>query len=243
MNIPAATAIAIGARVSASSDRSWLAKTNSLILDLLSTLVASTRQGRRRRETADRIVQAVAALFAERGVVATTVTEICEKADVARQTFFNHFETKQDLAQELARRGHTFFLEALETAQREGDSTGDRLGRLLIELHGAASAVGPMHQDLVAEVLRASLDAPDAAIVHSLTCGVEKLLRAGRAEGDVSRRHALEDQVALVLGALQNLFFEWTHRPNFPIAERSARMARLLADALAPKPHEPAKRS
>lgn len=40
----------------------------------------------------------------------------------------------------------------------------------------------------------------------------------------------------LVLGALQNLFFEWTHRKDFPIAERSARMARLLADALAPAP-------
>ena len=78
--------------------------------------------------------------------------------------------------------------------------------------------------------------------VGSLNQGIEKLLRAGRMQGDVSRRHALEDQVALVLGALQNLFFEWTHRKDFPIAERSARMARLLADALAPLPDEAAKR-
>jgi AcrR family transcriptional regulator len=218
---------------------------NPVYLDPLSSTIASalhTRQERRRRETADRIVEAAANLFAERGVAATTVSAICERADVARQTFFNHFASKQDLARELAHRSHAFFLETLESARREGDGTGDRLGRFFAALHGAASAVGPMHQDLVAEVIRASFEATDAATVRSLNRGVEKLLRAGRARGDVSRRHALEDQAALVLGALQSLFFEWAHRPDFPIAERSARMARLLADALAPGPDERAKR-
>jgi AcrR family transcriptional regulator len=190
---------------------------------------------RRRRETADRILDAAASLFAERGVAATTVTEICERADVARQTFFNHFATKQDLAREMALRGHEFFLEAAETARREGRDTGDRLGRLFAALHGAASAVGPMHQDLVAEVIRANAEATDALTATSLGRAIERILRVGRAQGDVSRRHALEDQAALVLGALQSLFFEWTHRQDFPIAERSVRMVRLLADALAPR--------
>lgn len=219
----------------------WRRWTISLLLDPLST-AAISRQERRRRETADRIVEAAAELFAEKGVVATTVTEICERADVARQTFFNHFATKQDLAGEMAERGRAFFLEALETARREGRDTGERLRRLFEELHGAASAVGPMHQDLVAEVLRVSLERSDEASVLSIDRAVEKLLRLGRTQGDVSRRHALEDQAALVLGALQNLFFEWTHRSDFPFAERAARMARLLADALAPGPDERARR-
>jgi hypothetical protein len=64
---------------------------------------------------------------------------------------------------------------------------------------------------------------------------VAKLLRAGRAQGDVSREHALEDQVALVQGAFHHLQLEWTQRPDFPIAARSARMARMLADVLAPR--------
>lgn len=204
-------------------------------MDSLSTAAPSRRQERRRRETADRILEAAASLFAERGVVATTVTEICERADVARQTFFNHFATKQDLAREMALRGHEFFLEAAETARREGRDTGDRLARLLAALHGAASAVGPMHQDLVAEVIRANSEAADEATARSMTRAIERILRMGRAAGDVSRRHPLEDQAALVLGAFQSLFFEWTHRADFPIAERSARMVRLLADALAPR--------
>src|SRR5262249_41814855 len=158
----------------------------------------------------------------------------CLRADVARQTFFNHFETKQELAHELARRGHEFTLEALATARREGRSTGERIARLFREIHRAAAAVGPMHQDLVSHVIRASYEATDPARTRALAGAMEKLLRAGRASGDVSRRHAIEDQVSLVLGALEHLMFEWTHREDFPIAERSVRMARLLADALAP---------
>src|SRR5262245_17730316 len=118
---------------------------------------------RRRQETADRIVQAAADLFGERGVAATTVADICERADVARQTFFNHFETKQDLVQAIARRGIGFFEEAVATARREGDDTASRLARLFEVIHTAAVSVGPMHQDLVAEVTRATYDTSDPA--------------------------------------------------------------------------------
>jgi AcrR family transcriptional regulator len=199
----------------------------------LSTALFS-RHERRRQETAERIVDAAGQLFGEQGVASTTVAEICERADVARQTFFNHFATKQDLLERLAHRGHDFFLEALETAQREGRGTGERIARLFSRIHEAAAAAGPMHQELVSETVRVSLDASDPAGVRILQRAIEKLLRAGRSQGDVSRQHALEDQAGLVLGALQTLVFDWTHRPDFPIAERSTRMARLLADALAP---------
>lgn len=208
----------------------------------MSTSSVRSRTERRRRETADRILEAAAWLFAQRGFAATTVAAICERADIARQTFFNHFASKQVLVHEFALRGHEYFLETLEQARREGADTGDRIARFFAGLHSAASAAGPLHQELVAEVTRVSIEIADEHFVGSLNHGMERLLRAGRMQGDVSRRHALEDQVALVLGALQNLFFEWTHRADFPIAERSARMARLLADALAPAPGETAKR-
>ena len=78
------------------------------------------RHERRRRETADRILAAAAELFGEQGVQATKVADICERADVAQQTFFNHFPAKQDVVGELARRGHDLFLAVVEGARREG---------------------------------------------------------------------------------------------------------------------------
>src|SRR5262245_48746147 len=95
-----------------------------------SAATRSSRQDRRRRATATRILEAAVALFGERGVAGTRVVEICERADVAHQTFFNHFPTKQDLVRELVRRGGEFTLAAVERAMREGRTTGERLALL-----------------------------------------------------------------------------------------------------------------
>jgi AcrR family transcriptional regulator len=194
-----------------------------------------SRIERRRRATAERIVTAAGVLFGERGVEATTVAEICARADVAHQTFFNHFPTKQDLVREIARIGHAFFLDAIGTALEKGRTTGDRLAHLFATVHEAAAAAGPMHQDLVSETYREALAVREGERERAIHLAIERLVRRGRAEGDVSRDHAIEDQAALIFGGFSQLMFEWTHRRDFPIADRSARMARLLADALAPR--------
>ena len=200
----------------------------------MSTSPVITRHERRRQETADRIAEAAASLFGERGVEATTVADVCERADVARQTFFNHFGSKQELVRGLARRGHDFFVEAVEAAIRHDGSTAERLSQLFATIHTAAESVGPMHQDLVSATMNATYEADDPAGIRALHRSVGKLIRRGRAAGDVSRRHAIEDQAALILGALHDLQIAWTHQAGFAIAERSARMSRMLADVLSP---------
>ena len=202
-------------------------------MDSLST--APNRYQRRRQQTADRIVEAAAFLFGERGVEATKVADICERADVAHQTFFNHFETKQELVREIARAGHDFFVAAIDTATGAGRNTGERLARLFASIHEAAATAGPMHQDLVSETMREAQAVREDPREREIHRAIEKLVRKGRSEGDVTRLHAIEDLVALVFGAFHQLMFEWAHRADFPIAERSARMARLLAEALKPR--------
>lgn len=54
-----------------------------------------TRRERKKDETRRRIFEAALALFREKGIDATTVDEITEKADVARGTFFNYFPRKE----------------------------------------------------------------------------------------------------------------------------------------------------
>lgn len=199
----------------------------------MSTPVLSQRQQRRREATADRIVEAAGALFGERGVAATTVAAICERADVAHQTFFNHFPSKADVVRAIVRRGDAFLEEKADAALAQGPGTAERLAWLFTEIHEAAMAVGPMHQDLVSETIRVANDQTDPA--RALHEALTRILRKGRAQGDVTRQHALDDLVSLGIGALSQLMFEWSHDPDYPIAERSARMVRLLADALAPR--------
>ena len=204
----------------------------------MSTALASSRYERRRQATSDRIVSAAAALFGERGVEKTTVADLCERADVARQTFFNHFGSKQDLVRELARRGRDYFVKTVGATLRHAGGTGERIALLFAGIHDAIAAVGTMHQDLLSATIGLSYEPDDSADMRGLHRAVEKLIRRGRSAGDVSRLHTIEDQASLVLGALYDLTLAWAHRTDFPIVERSARMARLLADALSPSDAE-----
>jgi len=55
------------------------------------------RMERRRRRTREALVAAAREVFAGRGVDATTIQDITEAADVAKGSFYNHFDTKDDV--------------------------------------------------------------------------------------------------------------------------------------------------
>lgn len=59
------------------------------------------RRERKRQAVHQNLLEAAALLFRERGVARTTIDDIAEAADVARQTLFNHFPHKEALALEL----------------------------------------------------------------------------------------------------------------------------------------------
>jgi AcrR family transcriptional regulator len=59
-------------------------------------VVPSLRE-RKRLRTRDAIIEAALALFAERGFAAVTVSEIADRAEVGRSTFFRYFTDKQEL--------------------------------------------------------------------------------------------------------------------------------------------------
>jgi AcrR family transcriptional regulator len=56
-----------------------------------------SRRERKKEETRHRIFHAAIDLFREKGFESTTVDEITERADVARGTFFNYFQRKDQV--------------------------------------------------------------------------------------------------------------------------------------------------
>jgi AcrR family transcriptional regulator len=59
--------------------------------------MAEGRRERKKRQTRQVISDVATGLFLERGFDAVTVAEVAKAADVAVQTVFNHFPTKEDL--------------------------------------------------------------------------------------------------------------------------------------------------
>ncbi len=59
--------------------------------------MAESRGARRKRETRERLLSAAYQLFADRGLDAVAINEITEAADVGFGSFYNHFESKEDI--------------------------------------------------------------------------------------------------------------------------------------------------
>lgn len=75
-----------------------------------------TQVSARREKTRDRLLDAALSVFAERGVQAAAVEEICERAGFTRGAFYSNFESKDDLCLALMQRtGERALVGARET--------------------------------------------------------------------------------------------------------------------------------
>ena len=196
------------------------------------------RLDRRKQETRERILEAAVELFAEVGFEATKVADVCERADVARQTFFNHFPAKSDLLAALYNRGGDFLSATLDSAYERGANLRERLALFLGDTVAATIEVGPLNRDLLSHVIHSRPDPERAAQVRQVSALIQDFVRRCAADGGVTRRHAPEVLAALVQGALGALFVDWAERGDFDPAQRAADLAALVADALESRPDE-----
>jgi AcrR family transcriptional regulator len=198
------------------------------------------RRERRKLEVRRRMIDAAQSLFEERGVQAATVAEICERADVAHKTFFNHFPAKQDLVRAIADESIEILLDDIARAHRDEADTASRLKGFFGSVAERASMAGPMRRELLTEVIHAAQHAADEpANARRLYAAFGAIVKDGIAAGEVTRRHSPETLTETILGSYYALMFNWANLDGYPIAARSRAAAAFLADALAPRADEP----
>jgi AcrR family transcriptional regulator len=106
------------------------------------------RRERKKQQTRERIAETARRLFGERGFERVTVAEIAREADVAEQTVYNYFPTKEDLFHWRL----DSFEEALLGAVRDrepGESMPAAFGRWLLAQRGLLGET-PLSAELVA---------------------------------------------------------------------------------------------
>ncbi|MGY1784307.1 TetR/AcrR family transcriptional regulator [Geodermatophilus sp. SYSU D00698] len=141
---------------------------------------------RRRRETHDRIVDAAAELFAERGFDAVSVVEIAQRAGVVEKTVFNHFPVKEGLVLAADPPMRAALLDAVAT-RPAGESVAAAAGTFVVRAMSmlgtpeAAEGVAAM-----AQVVRGSrtLQAREREILGELTAALAAQIRAETGAGD-----------------------------------------------------------
>jgi len=198
-----------------------------------------SRRERRKLEVQARILEASRELFEAQGFAGTRVQEICERADVAHKTFFNHFPSKQELVRHIAGLAIDELLIDIETARKSGSNTAERLERFFTHTAERGLEAGPMFRELVSELVHvvhaSDRRSDDARRLHD---AFGAIVADGLEAGDVTRRHEADTLTEMILGAYYVLIFNFANLDEFPLAEQARAVARFLADALAPRPEE-----
>ena len=198
-----------------------------------------SRRERRKLEVRARILEGALEMFHECGVAEAKISEICERADVAHKTFFNHFPSKQELVREIAHHSIGELLIDIETARKEGRNTAGRIARFFAGMARRSLEAGPMFREVVTElvhVLHESGTRTESA--RKLHDAFAAIVADGLAAGDVTRRHDAETLTDMILGAYYVLTFNYANLDDFPLEEQAIAVARFLGDALASAPEE-----
>jgi AcrR family transcriptional regulator len=77
-----------------------------------------------------RILDAAAVCFGERGFHGTTTRDIAKQAQLSPAVLYVHYPTKEDVLYEISRAGHVAALEILRTAAARGGTPTEQLGEL-----------------------------------------------------------------------------------------------------------------
>jgi AcrR family transcriptional regulator len=183
------------------------------------------RTERRRLETHERLYQAAVELIAERGFEATTMTDIAERADVGRQTAFNHFPSKGDFTVEWTRRRRA---RAAEAAGRNTPAEADALERLRAYFHELALTTEEEHQltrQMMLGWIRSLGPVNDAPwLTHALVPWIE----AGRRTGKLLIGANPTVVGDLLRDAYLGVMFRWMREPEY----QAGRFTRDLDEAI-----------
>ena len=192
------------------------------------------RRERRKLEIRARVLEAATGLFEEDGFHATKIAAICERADIAQKTFFNHFPTKQHLLREIARESMGELLADIETARKEEHTTRDRLRFFFEKTAARTLEAGPMNRELLTEVVHVVNESSEKSEhARRLHDGFGAIVAEGLDSGEVTGRHDPETLTEMILGAFYVLMFNYANLDGYPIQRHATAVAEFLGDALA----------
>jgi AcrR family transcriptional regulator len=187
-----------------------------------------TRTERRKQEVREKILAAAFDIFLAQGVNATKIEEICERADVANRTFFNHFATRQDMMRALAERRlvnlHDVFFD------RGDEAIPVRLVGVFDDIAIALVKSGDTYREMIGEMLAASGYGIQRGF--NLHDTFVELVKEGVARGEVSQRHDPETLADIIVGALSGGIVNWTVDGTYSLETNLHNLGVALAELL-----------
>ncbi|MGI9277594.1 MAG: TetR/AcrR family transcriptional regulator [Endozoicomonas sp.] len=203
------------------------------------TVKASSRRERNKQAVRARINRATIRLIQVRGIESVTVENICQRADVARMTFYNYYTSRHDLLDTLCRSelllpvsGHF-----RRMAEEEGDLVEQLNGLLLIARQGF-SLLDDLQRELIVYMIdNVSGDqADDSNQLDFFTATLEDFYL--RHQQDIKSGLCPRFCAVATVGAMTGILMNWLNSEEYPVDSRLDSLAWLLADSFAQVPEE-----
>jgi len=177
------------------------------------------RQKERRAATRDAILNAAEKLFRRKGFEETAVEEITAAANVAKGTFYQHFESKPEVLMALIRRHNAATAEAVEARLQSGAPPLE-LGRALIR--GMADAF-ERDRKMAVSAVTAAMANPAKKGEPSLRTALALVFAEAQKRRMVRQDSDPYDLALMLMGAVLPQIIVWATEP----AKKGVLSARL----------------
>lgn len=177
-----------------------------------------SKKKEQRLASTGRLLDSALHLFVSKGYRSTNLEQIAGAAKLSKGAVFFYFGSKEAVLLELLKRVEAIVVdEALETAAKAGPRASDRI---VAFLHHQAK-LGVTHRDEVLLLILMSLEfgGHEGAvsreirrIYRRLYAFVEKIIRKGRASGELRRDLDPRELASIIMANHDGTFLEWYRR-------------------------------
>ncbi len=180
-------------------------------------ITVAQRQGRRERNklrVKNRIYEAALDLFTQKGYDQTSVDEITAEADVARGTFFNHFQRKEDLIAEWGEQRRLQLRQGLDgegLPQLQDKNTHHTLSRCMSILAGISLENPGQTKVMLTAWVRAGFPLHEKPYVAHM---FSEFIRTGQENGDVPRDVDIDLAGQLLRDIYLGTLYRWSQAPE-----------------------------
>jgi AcrR family transcriptional regulator len=186
------------------------------------------RTDRRKQEVRERILTAAFDLFLSQGVEATKIEDICERADIANRTFFNHFATRRDMVLALAEKRLANLHDVL--FERSSEPVPARLIGLFDDISATLIASGDTYREIIGAMLATTGSGLQRG--NPLHETFLEVVKEGVARGEVGREHDPLILADIIVATLVGGIVNWTIDKTYSLETGLHELAVALADLL-----------
>ncbi len=207
---------------------------------------AETRRERRKQEIQSFILEAAIELFGSQGYDATTVEQICERADISRQTLYSYYPTKAHLLSALSEVSAVKTPEHLIAEARDrSDNALEQICLFIDSVAGNMRDSTALERTLRREMMKYVEKVDESAATRWSYTGLllADLVAAGQKARQISRAHDAAFLAEMIAGTMNSIAIRWSFDERYPYADHLTALQNFLRSTLLPADTEPKRKA